>query len=172
MIARTLVATAGGIVSLATVSACTAHADPPPFPDLSGYSPVDPAEYAVTYPNSGRPTPLEVMTFRTPDGIVCAFGNPPSAGCSGKNLPGIAPASPSSSGSPRVNAISTVVGPHPTGDTSDTEGHPVKTLPPNHSITVDGVICGVNGSGMTACKDSQGRGFILSPQWSGWLPHV
>ncbi|RAV09475.1 hypothetical protein DQP57_15185 [Mycobacterium colombiense] len=48
----------------------------------------------------------------------------------------------------------------------------VKTLPPSHSITVDGVICGVDNSGMTACKDPQGHGFVLSPHGSSWLPHV
>ncbi|CAG6866798.1 hypothetical protein [Mycobacterium avium] len=41
-----------------------------------------------------------------------------------------------------------------------------------HSITVDGVICGVDNSGTTACKDPQDRGFILSPHGSKWLPHV
>ncbi|QCR71458.1 hypothetical protein FCV17_06315 [Mycobacterium avium subsp. hominissuis] len=33
-------------------------------------------------------------------------------------------------------------------------------------------ICGVDNSGTTACKDPQGRGFVLSPHGSGWLPHV
>lgn len=41
-----------------------------------------------------------------------------------------------------------------------------------HSITVDGATCGVDGAGMTACKDAQGEGFILSPSWSGWLAHI
>ncbi|MBZ4620668.1 hypothetical protein GBO18_12020, partial [Mycobacterium avium subsp. hominissuis] len=36
----------------------------------------------------------------------------------------------------------------------------------------DGVVCGVDDSGTTACKDPQGRGFVLSPHGSGWLPHV
>lgn len=84
---RRIAVTIGAFAAAITVGACVAHADPPPFPDIGGYAPVNPAEYAVTYPNSGRPTPLEVMTFRTPDGIVCAFGNPPSAGCSVTTCP-------------------------------------------------------------------------------------
>ncbi|GAB1811859.1 hypothetical protein [Mycobacterium sp. MUNTM1] len=171
MISKTL-ALATGIISVAVSTSCASHADPLKFPDLSSYAPVNPADYAVTYPNSGRPTTLDVTSFLTPDGVVCAFGNPPSAGCTGNNLPGIPPASPSSSGSPRVNAISTGAGPHPTTEGPNTEGHTLKTLPPFHSITVNGVICGVDDSGMTACKDPQGRGFVLSPHGSIWLPHV
>jgi hypothetical protein len=51
-------------------------------------------------------------------------------------------------------------------------GPTFKTLPPMHSITVSGVICGVDDAGTTACKKAQARGFVLSPHGSGWLPHV
>ncbi|WP_369830205.1 hypothetical protein [Mycobacterium sp. E1747] len=154
------------------VSACNAQADPPSFPDLSGYAPVNPADYAITYPNSGRPTPIQVVAFLTPDGVACAFGNPLSAGCTGNNLPGLPPAAPSSSGVPRLISISTGLAPRPTGTRIDTNGQSPRTLPPFHTITVNGVICGVDDSGMTACKDPQGRGFVLSPHGSAWLPHV
>ncbi|MGD1240192.1 hypothetical protein [Mycobacterium seoulense] len=154
------------------ISACNAQADPPSFPDLSGYAPVNPSDYSITYPNSGRPTPLQLIAFISPDGVACAFGNPPSAGCTGNNLPGLPPAAPSSSGAPRLISISTGSAPRPTGTPLDTNGQPLKTLPPFHSLTVDGVICGVDNSGMTACKDPQGRGFVLSPHGSTWLPHV
>jgi hypothetical protein len=30
----------------------------------------------------------------------------------------------------------------------------------------------VDNAGTTACKDPQGRGFVLSPRGSAWLPHV
>ncbi len=171
MLAKTLAGVAG-LVGASLLSPCTADADPPSFPDLSGYTPVSVADYTLTYPNSGRPTPLRLVAFVTPDGVTCAFGNPPSAGCSGNNLPGLPPAAPSSSGALRVNSISTGSAPHPTGTPLDTNGQPLKTLPPFHSITVDGVVCGVDDSGTTACKDPQGRGFVLSPHGSGWLPHV
>jgi hypothetical protein len=52
------------------------------------------------------------------------------------------------------------------------DGQPIKTLPPLHSITVGGAVCGVDDKGTTVCKDAQGRGFILSPTWSSWLPRV
>jgi hypothetical protein len=51
-------------------------------------------------------------------------------------------------------------------------GQRIRMLPPLHKITVDGATCGVDDEGTTACKDAQGRGFILSPAWSGWLPKV
>jgi len=47
-----------------------------------------------------------------------------------------------------------------------------KQLPAFHTIIVNGVTCGVDDKKMTACKDPQGRGFILSPAWSGWLPNL
>ncbi len=170
MITKTLAATTALVA--AVTSGCTAHADAPAFPDLSGYTPVNAADYTLTYPNSGRPTPLHVVEFLTPDGVTCAFSNPATAGCTGNNLPGIPPAAPSSGGAPRVNSISTASAPQPTGTPIDTNGQPIKTLPAFHSITVDGVICGSDNSGMTACKDPQGRGFVLSANGSGWLPHV
>jgi len=43
-------------------------------------------------------------------------------------------------------------------------------LSPFHTLTVFGVTCGVDDKKMTACKDPQGRGFVLSPSWSGWIP--
>lgn len=166
MVPKTFVAS----TAAAVITACTAHANGPSFPDLSGYTAVNSSEYAITYPNSGRPTPLQVIAFVTPDGVSCAFGSPPSAGCTGNNLPGLPPAATSGGTSP-VNSISTGSGPQP-GTPIDTNGQPLKTLPAFHSITVDGVICGVDNSGMTACKDPQGRGFVLSSHGSVWLPHV
>lgn len=165
-------------VSLAVMFAgvctsCTAAgADPLSFPDLNGYTPVNAGDYTLTYPNSGRSTRLQLVAFMTPDGVACTFGNPPSAGCMGNNLPGIPPAAPAPNGAPRVNSISTGSAPRPTGTPLDTNGQQLKTLPPFHSISVDDVICGVDNSGTTACKDPQGRGFVLSPHGSGWLPHV
>lgn len=163
---------AASVLVTAMISACNAQADPPSFPDLSGYAPANPGDYAISYPNSGRTTPLQVVAFISPDGVECAFGNPPSAGCTGNNLPGLPSAAPSSSGAPRLISISTGSTPRPTGTPIDTNGQPLKTLPPFHSLTVNGVICGVDDSGMTACKDPQGRGFVLSPHGSTWLPHV
>lgn len=165
MIAKTLITTAV-VAGTSVITACAVHADPPKFPDISGYAPVNVQDYTIALPNTGR-APLNVVYFMTPDGITCAFGNPPSVGCTGDNFPSVPHA-----GGGSANAISTGTGLGDTNAPIAAQGQPIKTLPPNHSITVDGVSCGVNGSGMTACKDPQGRGFILSPQWSGWLPHV
>lgn len=167
MISKALVASAV-CTAAAVISACSAHADPPRFPDLGSYLPANAADYRVDASTPG--IPATQVFFLTPDGIICSFLSG-QAQCTGNNLPGIPPASPASDGSQRVNWIGTASrlqqitpsGPTPNG---------VKTLPPSHSITVDGVICGVDNSGMTACKDPQGRGFVLSPKGSGWLPHV
>jgi hypothetical protein len=174
MITKALATTAGMFVAAFTVGACTAHADPPPFPDIGSYAAVNPSDYVITYDTPG--IPVSGTYFRTPDGISCSVIAGGSAGCSGNNFPGVPPAAPTEGGTPRVNAISTNTPIHPGGDTTGTDGtireHPIKILPPFHSISLDGVICGANDAGMTACKDPQGQGFILSPSWSGWLPHV
>ncbi|MEZ0049543.1 hypothetical protein ABIA30_000533 [Mycobacterium sp. MAA66] len=152
-------------------SACNAQADPPVFPDLASYTPVSAQDYTVSGPNSGRPEPLTGVYFLTPDGITCGFGSPPSAGCTGNNLPALPAPTPEGMG--LLNSIGTNTGVRKSTTPLAVAGAPAfKTLPPLHSLTVDGVVCGVDGSGMTACKDPQGRGFILSPSWSGWLPKV
>ena len=152
------------IAAASIATACQAHAGPPDFPDLGKYTPAKVADYTIELPNTGGPT-QSVVYFLTPDGITCSFGNPPGADCIGEHFPGTAPA-----GRGLVNWIGTD---QPLQTTSDPiRNNATKLLPPNHSITVDGVICGVDGAGTTACKDPQGHGFILSPSWSGWLEHV
>lgn len=161
-----IVATA---VSTAVVTACSARADTPRFPDISGYAPVNVADYTISVPNTGR-APMNTVYFRTPDGITCDFFSG-EAQCTGNNFPAVP-----SAGDNGVNSIGTASGLGQTNDAIAPDGtvygHPIKTLPPMHSITVDGVMCGADGSGTTACKDPQGRGFVLSPNGSGWLPHV
>lgn len=151
-----------------------AHADPPRFPDLSGYTPVAVSDYTIDVPNPGRP-PLQTVYFLTPDGVICSFISD-EATCRGNNLPAIPPAaaSPNASSS-AVNWIGTTTGIRQTNEGEQSrviDGKPVKTLAPSHSITVNGIVCGVDNSGTTACKDPQGRGFVLSPHGSSWLPHV
>lgn len=173
MIMKTL-AMVSALVGAPLVGACTAHADPPSFPDLSGYTPANIKDYEISVPNPGRP-PDPTVYFLTPDGIVCKF-TLDQAACSGNNLPSIPPApSNPEAGMNGVNWIGTTSGLNQTsgGEPSRVvNGQPIKTLPPSHSLTVNGFICGVDNSGTTACKDPQGRGFVLSPRGSGWLPHV
>lgn len=167
VMARTFVAGVS-IVAAAVMSAYNAHAEPPKFPDVGSYPPVDISDYAEDVSTPGMPMPQ--VYFNTPDGVACNFLSG-QAQCIGNNLPGLPPASPTSKGGPRVNWIGTSSGLKPVVP-SDERSADVRTLPAMHSITVDGVTCGVDGSGMTACRDPQGRGFILSPTWSGWLPKV
>jgi hypothetical protein len=173
MVVKTLTGIAA-LVGAALLGACTAHADPPRFPDLSGYTPVNVKDYEISVPNPGRP-PDQTVYFLTPDGIICSFISD-EAVCRGNNLPSIPPApSNPDAGITGVNWIGTTTGLKQTNEGEQSRvilGQPIKTLPPGHSITVNGIICGADNAGTTACKDPQGRGFVLSPHGSGWLPHV
>ena len=154
-----------GTIGLTTVACCRpeSHADATPFPDLSRYAPVSAADFEIDASSPGHPA--RQVVFLTPDGITCAFTTPPSAGCTGNNFPGLPPAAQG------VNSIATDAA-------LDTTNAPIshasglRTLPAGHSITVDGVTCGVDDARTTACKDSRGRGFVLSPKGSSWFPHV
>ncbi|ETB06149.1 hypothetical protein [Mycobacterium avium] len=173
MFVKTLISI-NALVATATVGACTAHANPVNFPDLSGYTPANVKDYEISVPNPGR-SPDATVYFLTPDGIVCKF-TLDQASCIGNNLPEIPPAASNpEAGMNGVNWIGTASGLNQTsgGEPSRViNGQTIKTLPPSHSLTVNGFICGVDNSGTTACKDPQGRGFVLSPHGSGWLPHV
>lgn len=168
MITKSFTVTLGATVVFIT-TACAAHAGPPPFPDLGNYAVANTADYTIDITNSGRGR-LPTVQFLTPDGIPCGF-TAGIAGCTSDKLPGIPNAASS-----QYMFIGTSTGTQPQGSTpyvnNTLQGVPLKVLPPNHSINVDGVICGVDDKGTTACKDPQGRGFILSPSWSGWSAHI
>lgn len=146
---------AGILPIVAGAFAClpVAGADTPAFPDINSY------------------TPVNGVYFLTPGGITCDFFSG-QAQCTGNNFPAVPPAA----GPGTVNVIGTASGlaqsGNPIAPNGKVYGRCLKTLPPKHSITVDGVICGVDDSGVTACKDRQGRGFVLSPHGSVWLPHM
>lgn len=164
----------GALAGATLLAPGSAHAEPPKFPDLSTDSPVNVRDYTIDVPNPGRP-PLPTVYFLTPDGVVCNY-TPDQAQCTGNNLPAVPPApSNPNAGITGVNWIGTTTGLKQTNEGEPSrviDGQPVKTLPAGHSITVNGIICGVDNAGTTACKDAQGRGFVLSPKGSGWLPHV
>jgi hypothetical protein len=157
-------AIATGVIT-AFVTSYTARADTPNFPDFSAYTRANVDEYTVPVPNPGR-EPLGTVYFVANDGsITCDFVS--AAGqCN-------FPATPAGPNGP--NWIATDLGlKHTNGSIAPGNkiyGRRIKTLPPLHSITVNGVICGVNDAGTTACKDPQGRGFVLSPDDSGLLPY-
>jgi hypothetical protein len=173
MLAKTLVVAAIG-ASIAVAGAIPAHAEPPKFPDLSGYTPANAADYTIDTTTPGIPS--NMVVFLTPDGIPCDFVID-QAQCTGNNFPAVPPvkADPAR-GLNGANWVGTSTGLKKTGDPITTgttlRDQPIKTLPPFHSIAFNGMICGVNDARTTACKDAQGQGFILSPSWSGWLPKV
>ncbi|SCX11399.1 hypothetical protein [Mycolicibacterium fluoranthenivorans] len=151
-----------------------AHADTPRFPDLSRYTPVDFAGYAIDTSTPGFTA--STIAFLTPDGISCDFMIE-QAQCTGNNFPGIPPVKTDPArGLNGANWIGTLTKLKKTGNpvavNGTLRGQPLKVLPPFHSITFNSMTCGVDDKGTTACKDAQSRGFILSPDWSGWLPKV
>ncbi|OBB13373.1 hypothetical protein A5662_07400 [Mycobacteriaceae bacterium 1482268.1] len=157
------------MTSLLVIVGCRteSQAGTPQFPDMSGYAPVNVKDYEVDTTTPGIPS--SGLFFLTPDGIICGIGGyPPGASCTGNNFPAVPPVTNG------VNSIGTDTGLRTTnasiGQGNTVHGNPVKTLPPMHTITVDGTVCGVDDAGTTACKDPEGRGFVLSPKGSGWLP--
>ncbi|MUM06116.1 hypothetical protein B5P44_15160 [Mycobacterium sp. CBMA 213] len=138
-------------------------ADAPTFPDMSRYVAVNSADYEVDASTPG--IHATKVVFLTPDGITCDFMTPPAAICTGNNFPSVPPAAIG------VNSIGTDYGLTPVGS-GIPQTNNLKTLPPFHTITANGVTCGVDDAHTTACKDSQGHGFVLSHKGSGWLPHV
>lgn len=160
--------------SLTVLSVALASAEPPKFPDFSGYTPVDIADFRIDTTTPG--VPANTVIFLTPDGISCDFTTQ-QAQCTGNNFPSVPPVKTDpSKGLNGANWIGTLTRLQTTSDpltSGDTlRNQLIKTLPPFHSITFNGAICGVDDKGTTACKDAQGRGFVLSPSWSGWLPKV
>lgn len=173
------------LMAVGMIMACTSHAEPLKpsdtnrFPDVSGYTPVDPEDYERQLDNPGRPEKMVGYYFNTPDGVWCTFSQFPSAACTGNNLPGIPPAKcDAARRTYAINTISTDRGLSKTSgsscnnESSEKSESWTKVLPPFHTLTVYGVTCGVDDKKTTACRDPQGRGFVLSPSWSGWLPHV
>jgi hypothetical protein len=152
-------------------SAAESRADTPKFPDIDSYAPVDIADYNLPITTPGR-KPFDAYYFATPDGVMCNFFSG-QAQCRGNNFPAVPPAESSSyPGVQSENWIGTATGLKQTNSIVQTSRRPLRTLPPFHSIAVGGIICGVDDARTTACKDSKGRGFVLSPAWSGWLPKV
>ncbi|KIU17762.1 hypothetical protein TL10_05640 [Mycolicibacterium llatzerense] len=141
----------------------SAWADPPTFPDMSRYTPVNSVDYEVDASTPG--IHARQVVFLTPDGITCDFMMPPAAICTGNNFPSVPPATTG------LNSIGTDYGLAPIGS-GIPQTNNLRTLPPFHTLTVNGVTCGVDDKRTTACKDSQGHGFVLSPNGSGWLPQV
>lgn len=87
------------------------HANSLNFPDLSAYTPVNIQDYEIPFTTPGH-DPIPMFYFLTPDAISCKFSSdPPAAGCTGNNFPGISPATTNpSAGINGVNSIRTDIG--------------------------------------------------------------
>lgn len=69
MTGKTLIA--AGAVVVAVLSGCTAHAEPSKFPDLSGYTPVNIADYRIDMTTPGHPS--SEIYFLTPTALPATF---------------------------------------------------------------------------------------------------
>jgi hypothetical protein len=154
----------------ATALCCppAAHGDPPAFPDVDHFTPVTAQDFTVRLPLHPH-DPTEALYFLTPQGIPCHFLTGAVA-CAG-TVPGVLPADAAP-----FTTVSTADGIHSATSTSyvngTIQGLPIQTLPAMHSLTGGGAICGVDDAGATACRDFSGRGFVISPRGTTWLPHV
>src|SRR5882757_7727216 len=126
MIAKALVANAV-TTGITVLSDCTAHADPPTFPNLGSYAPVNASDFALDTTSPGIPS--SQVFFITPDGLPCIFLSG-TAGCTGDNLPGVSEKDKS-----LYTYVGTAGGIHGAGSTpyvnNTVPGQPIKTLPPS-----------------------------------------
>lgn len=169
MLNKTFNAAAASLAT-AVISACTAHAQPPKFPDLDTFQPVDPAPFTAAARAGGG------AYFVTPDGLQCSVPHPyqpddhVSASCAGP-LPGLPDSAPrgkagcSAVGSP--TSLPTDLGPY---SFQEGTGCPVLTTPlldVGQKITTAGITCAVGADRLTACIDPVlNRGFVLQPSGS------
>lgn len=150
-----------------TVAAPPISADPPQkFPDLNGFTSVDPTPYAMT----GRWGTF--YTFSTSDGSIgCNNQNGMTVTCGG-DLPGIPPTAPD-----KGTGKCSVAGPDTSGDSS----HPyvlgrnggscppftTKVLNAGQKLAGGDIQCIVGESNLVACINTKdGHGFVLRPEGS------
>lgn len=168
-IVRSAVAVSG--LTFALAGAGCAAAQPPGFPDLNAFQPVDPSGYTASARAGGA------VYFVTPDGLSCIVPNPykpgdhVSAGCGGR-LPGLPDNAPIGPGGCSLVA-------NPTGLPTDLgpysfqkgTGCPIDDTTPllnvGQKITTGIITCVVGADRLTACVDPiLNRGFVLQPSGS------
>lgn len=154
----------------AMLSAAPAHGQPPGFPDLGAYQPVDPARYTASARAGGA------AYFVTPDGLQCVLpapgapGQHVSASCGGR-LPGLPPDAPvGADGCSAVGSPSQLPGDLSPYTFQAATGCPVISAPAlevGQKITASDITCVVGPDRLTACIDpSLNRGFVLRPEGS------
>jgi hypothetical protein len=120
-------------------------------------------------PNIHPHDPTNAIYSLTPQWVPCNV-HTDGVECIG-NVPGVA----DNDRNP-YTSISTASGIKAAGSTpyskGTVQGQPIRTLLALQSLAVAGHLCGVDSAGGIACKDFQGRGFVISEQGTRWLPHV
>jgi hypothetical protein len=161
-----------GIVLGERFAPVTAAAEPPGFPDVKSFTPVDPRPYL----GGGLGHPSINFHFATPDGVLCRWqGQYPSnpnafvdVRCSG-NIPGIP-----DDGSPGCAQLGSVGIHTPYVFTRGLGTCPpfpgwINVLDVGQSVSDNNVTCVVGAGSLTACIDDvHNRGFVLQPSGS-WV---
>ncbi|MEU9805978.1 hypothetical protein [Mycobacterium sp. NPDC050853] len=149
-------------VATAAALADVAQAEPPGFPDVSGFVSDSPADYPLPLSRSTD----KAVRFSTPFGHTCDMGQSRFIHCYGKALPGYVDTEALQS-KPCGQQVVTGGAPSSPAYFQPAEIHcrdaqePV--LPPGHKIEFNGELCAV-GPDFTACRDSsqpEPRGFVL-----------
>ncbi|WP_131813441.1 hypothetical protein [Mycobacterium kubicae] len=166
-----------GLASAALLFSATiapvAAAQPPGFPDLSGFS--DVTSSFTTPGGHGNPG----VNFSTADGVNCGFGKPPQVTpdsqlvqCFG-TLPGVQNlpiTNGNTQGACDLGGAQVAGGPgdvwHYKGNCPAPSGN--KILNPGQKVYYGNITCGVAPGGVTACQSTANgeHGFILQPSGS------
>jgi hypothetical protein len=173
-IMRSMRAVACAVILFVAAVAPIASAQPPGFPDLSGFA--DMTAAFTTHENRGG---APGVNFSTPDGLTCGFPTPPNPGpdsqmvsCDGP-FPGLAsiPVSNASQGACDLGSVNALAGTpsqinHFRGPCPSPPGRQV--LNPGQKVSSGNVTCGVAGGNITACINTgEGEhGFVLQPSGS------
>lgn len=144
----TAVAAGTGLIGAASATAEPAPA--PVLPNVSGFLPLNPADYSV---NGGK-----WLAFAGPAGVTCVLdvlaGN---YGCSGP-LPGAPEGVNQVSGGPDGPPV------FGTSNAPYAAAGPVRPLPPNTRLTYRFIYCGADDTGTVACLNTKDQvGFAVSP---------
>jgi hypothetical protein len=135
----------------------TTTAAAPDFPDLSGLAAVDATQYYQSRPYFGG------ILFATPDGMSC--DNNAMNSLDDTNVVVLSCTGPRPDRGPgnwKVRVATNKAATIEQASNEPPEGGPYKPLPAQHTIDYQGILCGVDGKGMTACRIGD-HGFVLTP---------
>jgi hypothetical protein len=149
VLSRIVIGAACAAAAAVIVVPATAAADDPPAPpNINGYAPAKPSEYAVM-DNTW-------YAFTTPEGLTCVLQRTGGYGCSGP-IPGAPNGANLVSGGPGAPAFANT-----DGSVFAVVGA-AKPLPANSRLSYQTVSCGTDGV-TTSCIDSRNQaGFVISP---------